>query len=88
MGLTLFHFHIKSSNLKSDILELFEHDIGTFDVIISKIPECTRPQQGATATGVQAETHCTKGMVVFVHTKGGLMYEAAIGGQKFSYTPL
>ena len=39
------------------------------------------------ATGVQAETHYTKGMAVFVHTKGGLMYEAAIGGQKFSYTP-
>jgi len=26
-----------------------------------------------------------KGMAVFVHTKGGLMYEAAIGGQKFSF---
>ncbi|OQY49986.1 MAG: hypothetical protein B6230_07140 [Desulfobacteraceae bacterium 4572_89] len=30
----------------------------------------------------------TKGMAVFVHTKGGLMYEAAIGGQKFEFTPL
>jgi len=29
-----------------------------------------------------------KGMAVFVHTKGGFMLEAAIGGQKFSYTPL
>jgi hypothetical protein len=27
-----------------------------------------------------------KGMAVFVHIKGGLMYEAAIGGQKFSFT--
>ena len=26
-------------------------------------------------------------MAVFVHTKGGLMYEAAIGGQKFSFKP-
>jgi hypothetical protein len=26
-------------------------------------------------------------MAVFVHTKGGLMYEAAIGGQKFSFQP-
>jgi len=25
---------------------------------------------------------------VFVHTKGGLMYEAAIGGQKFSFKPV
>jgi lipid-binding SYLF domain-containing protein len=24
---------------------------------------------------------------VFVHAKGGLMYEAAIGGQKFNFTP-
>ncbi len=39
------------------------------------------------ATGVQAETTYTRGMAVFVHTKGGLMYEAAVGGQKFTYTP-
>jgi lipid-binding SYLF domain-containing protein len=29
-----------------------------------------------------------KGMAVFTVTKGGLMYEASIGGQKFSYKPL
>jgi len=29
-----------------------------------------------------------KGMATFTITKGGLMYEASIGGQKFSYTPL
>jgi lipid-binding SYLF domain-containing protein len=28
------------------------------------------------------------GMVVFTLVKGGLMYEASIGGQKFSYRPL
>ena len=28
-----------------------------------------------------------KGMATFTITKGGLMYEASIGGQKFSYTP-
>ena len=28
-----------------------------------------------------------KGMATFNITKGGLMYEASIGGQKFSYTP-
>ena len=27
-------------------------------------------------------------MAVFTVAKGGLMYEASIGGQKFSYTPL
>jgi lipid-binding SYLF domain-containing protein len=29
-----------------------------------------------------------KGMATFTVAKGGLMYEASIGGQKFSYTPL
>jgi len=29
-----------------------------------------------------------KGMAVFTHAIGGLMYEAAIGGQKFSFKPL
>ena len=29
-----------------------------------------------------------KGMAIFTIAKGGLMYEAAIGGQKYSYTPL
>ncbi len=28
-----------------------------------------------------------RGMAVFTVAKGGLMYEASIGGQKFSYTP-
>lgn len=39
------------------------------------------------ATGKQASSGYRKGMAVFVHTKGGLMYEAAIGGQKFNITP-
>lgn len=36
-------------------------------------------------TGTQAITSYQKGMAVFIHAKGGLMYEAAIGGQKFSF---
>jgi hypothetical protein len=39
------------------------------------------------ATGSQAQTSYKKGMAVFVHVRGGLMYEAAIGGQKFNFTP-
>jgi hypothetical protein len=27
-------------------------------------------------------------MAVFVHAKGGLVYEATVGGQKFIYTPV
>jgi len=46
----------------------------------------------ATASGGKnnAKTAGTyqNGMATFTITKGGLMYEASIGGQKFSYTPL
>jgi len=37
------------------------------------------------ATGKQAKASYHKGMAVFSHIKGGLMYEAAIGGQKFTF---
>lgn len=39
-------------------------------------------------TGVQAETDYVNGMATFVHSKGGLMYEASVGGQKFKFEPL
>jgi lipid-binding SYLF domain-containing protein len=51
----------------------------------------TGTSAGASAgpkTGVQAETEYVKGMATFVHSKGGLMYEASIGGQKFPFEPL
>ncbi|MGA9535680.1 MAG: lipid-binding SYLF domain-containing protein [Desulfobacterales bacterium] len=38
--------------------------------------------------GVQAETDYVKGMATFVQSKGGLMYEASIGGEKFKFEPL
>jgi len=37
------------------------------------------------SAGAQAETKFYKGMAVFTRAKGGLMYEAAIAGQKFSF---
>ena len=51
----------------------------------------TGPTAGASAgpaTGEQARRNYTRGMAVFIHTKGGLMYEASIGGQKFTFQPL
>ena len=35
-----------------------------------------------------SSTGYRKGMAIFTVAKGGLMYEAAVGGQKFSYKPL
>ena len=40
------------------------------------------------SAGAQAETTYHKGMAVFTRAKGGLMYEASIGGQKFSFEPI
>lgn len=45
---------------------------------------------GTSATGGEtgkATGDFYKGMAVFTFAKGGLMYEASIGGQKFSYKP-
>tara|TARA_B100000530_G_scaffold327552_1_gene267463 strand:- start:198 stop:773 length:576 start_codon:yes stop_codon:yes gene_type:complete len=40
------------------------------------------------STGEHAETSYNRGTAVFVHTLGGLMFEAAVGRQKFKFTPL
>lgn len=52
-------------------------------------------QAGASTKGTSASAGDTKGigmwkrgMAVFTLAKGGLMYEASIGGQKFSFKPL
>jgi lipid-binding SYLF domain-containing protein len=41
----------------------------------------------AVTAGVSANVKYSDGVMVFTQQKGGLMYEASIGGQKFSYTP-
>lgn len=41
----------------------------------------TAPSEATTTGGFQ------NGMAVFTVAKGGLMYQATLGGQKFSYTP-
>jgi lipid-binding SYLF domain-containing protein len=73
----------------------FEFDASMSAVVITAGAQAKAGTEGATAgasagpaTGTQAQIGYTKGLAVFVHTKGGLMYEAAIGGQKFDFTPL
>ena len=70
----------------------FEFDAAASAVAITAGVQAKAGTEGATAgasagpaTGEQAKTSYRKGMAVFVHAKGGLMYEAAIGGQKFSF---
>lgn len=42
---------------------------------------------GGGTAGMQAAKY-HKGMAVFTHAKGGLMYEVTVGGQKFSFEPI
>ncbi|MBI5395316.1 MAG: hypothetical protein HZA91_08485 [Verrucomicrobia bacterium] len=42
----------------------------------------------AAADGAAAKATYKLGLAVFTMTKGGLMFEASIGGQKFRFTPL
>ncbi|MCX7887203.1 MAG: YSC84-related protein [Verrucomicrobiae bacterium] len=42
----------------------------------------------AASAGASADANYQKGVVVFTIAKGGLMFEASIGGQKFRFTPL
>ena len=37
------------------------------------------------ATGKQLASNYVKGMAIFVHAQGGLMYEASVAGQKFTF---
>jgi lipid-binding SYLF domain-containing protein len=72
----------------------FEFEAGVSAVAITAGVQAKAGTEGATAgasagpaTGAQAETSYHKGMAVFVHTIGGLMYEASVGGQSFSFEP-
>ncbi len=77
------------------ISENFEFDGSASAVVITAAAQAQASTQGNTAgasldpaTGTQAQTSYTKGMAVFVHTLGGLMYEISLGGQKFTFIPL
>ena len=42
----------------------------------------------AVTLGASADADYSKGVAVFTIAEGGLMYEAAVGGQKFKYEPI
>jgi lipid-binding SYLF domain-containing protein len=72
----------------------FEFDAAASAVAITAGVQVKAGTEGATAgasagpaTGTQAKAKYHKGMAIFIHAKGGLMYEAAVGGQKFKFTP-
>jgi len=70
----------------------FEFDASASAVAITAGAQAKAGTEGSTAsasagpaTGKHAGSSYRKGMAIFVHIKGGLMYEAAIGGQKFNF---
>jgi hypothetical protein len=58
-------------------LEGFEHGDFAFAAQTSGV---------ALASGASANAAYRKGIAVFTAAKGGPMYQASVGGQKFSYT--
>ena len=73
----------------------FAFDAQASAVAITAGVQAQAGSTGATAgasagpkTAAHAEASYYKGMTIFIHAKGGLMYEAAIAGQKFSFEPL
>jgi len=73
----------------------FEFDAGLSATVITAGASASAGTNGATAGASGGKNDATtasggfqKGVAVFVIAKGGLMVAAAVGGQKFSYTPL
>ena len=72
----------------------FEFDASASAVAITAGAQAEAGSGGASAgvsagpkTGKQLAGRYVKGMAVFIHTLGGLMYEASIGGQGFVFEP-
>ena len=60
-------------------LDLFEYGNFEFGAQVSAV---------AATAGVSADTDYSRGVAVFTIAKGGLMFEASVGGQKFTFEPL
>ena len=72
----------------------FEFSAGASAIAVTASANASAGTNGATSGASGGEKDATtnsggyqKGMLVFTIAKGGLMYAAALAGQKFSYTP-
>lgn len=73
----------------------FEFDAKASAVAITAAAQTQAGTTGTTAgvsaspsTGKQLAANYVKGMAVFVHVKGGFMYEVSVAGQKFTFEPV
>ncbi len=72
----------------------FEFGAGAGVVVITASAEAQATTAGSSATLAGGKNnantrgkHYNKGMATFIIPKGGLMYEASVSGQKFTYKP-
>lgn len=69
----------------------FEFGAQASAVAIKEGANASASTVGGTAAGAgdsQAKQSYSDGMAVFTKAKGGLMYEASVGGQKFKFRPI
>ncbi len=67
----------------------FEFSAQAEAIVITSSAKASAGTEGksASADSAQAETEYHDGMIVFTMGKGGLMYQASIGGQKYKFKP-
>ena len=65
----------------------FETKAGFDRFTENKIEFAAQVSAVAAAAGVSADAKYVEGVAVFTMAKGGLMYQASVGGQKFKYEP-
>lgn len=67
---------------------IFFQDKATLDKFKdNKVEFSAQVSAVAAKSGASANAKYTDGIIIFTQQKGGLMYEASVGGQKFKYTP-
>lgn len=67
---------------------IFFEDEETFSNFINnKFQFAAQASAVALKSGASADAKYAEGVAVFTMAKGGLMYEASVGGQKFKYVP-
>ena len=62
-----------------DVFERFKND---------KVQLAAQASAVIATEGAAAAAKYTNGVMIFTQVKGGLMYEASVGGQKFDYRDL
>lgn len=65
----------------------FEYKSGFDRFTENKIEFAAQVSAVAAAAGVSADAKYVDGVAVFTMAKGGLMYQASVGGQKFKFDP-